>query len=135
MNSKRFAKWKKPRLAHGKMTKWLWVVWHPEKLKLGKNTDIGAFTGIFAHHGVEIGENVQIGSHCALYSLNTIENKSGEIVIGRNACIGAHTTIMQGVTIGEGAVVGAHSFVNKNIPAYSLAVGVPARVIKKIKKL
>ncbi len=130
----RFKGWKKPVLRHGTMTKWHWVVWHPEKLKLGKNTDIGAFTGIFAHHGVEIGENVQIGSHCAIYSLNTIESKKGKVIIGRGACIGAHSTIMQGVTIGEGALVGAHSFVNSDIPAHSVAVGVPARVVKKIKK-
>jgi acetyltransferase-like isoleucine patch superfamily enzyme len=134
MQRKRFTEWKKPRLVHGKMTKWLWVVWHPEKFKLGKNTDIGAFTAIFAHHGVEIGDDVQIGSHCAIYSLNTIENKKGTVIIGNGACIGAHSTIMQGVTIGEGALVGAHSFVNSDIPAHSVAVGVPARVVKKIKK-
>ncbi len=130
----RFKEWKKPVLRHGRMTKWHWVVWHPEKLRLGKHTDIGAFTGIFAHHGVEIGENVQIGSHCAIYSLNTIENKKGKVIIGKGACIGAHSTIMPGVTIGEGALVGAHSFVNSDIAALSVAVGVPARVIKKIKK-
>jgi acetyltransferase-like isoleucine patch superfamily enzyme len=129
----RFTKWKKPALKHGKLTKWLWAVWRPEKLKLGKNTDIGAFTCIFAHHGVDIGDNVQIGSHCAIYSLNTIENKKGKVVIGKNACIGTHSTVMQGVTIGEGALIGAHSFVNKDIPAHSVAVGVPAKVIKKLK--
>ena len=131
---KRFTNaWKKPAIRHGKLTKWLWVVWHPENLELRKRTDIGAFTCIFAHHGVEIGDNVQIGSHCAIYSLNTIENKKGKVVIEKGACIGAHSTVMQGVTIGEGAIIGAHSFVNSNIPPHTLAVGVPAKVIKKLK--
>ena len=132
--NRRFNKWKKPTIRHGVSTRWHWVVWYPKKLTLGKNTDIGAFTCIFAHHGVEIGDNVQIGSHCAIYSLNTIENKKGKVTIGKNVRIGAHSTIMQGVTIGEGALIGAHSFVNKNIPARSTAFGVPARVVKRSAK-
>lgn len=131
----RFKTWTKPRIKHGIPTQWHWIVFRPEKLVLGKNTDIGAFTAIFAHHGVEIGDDVQIGSHCSIYSHNTIEGKSGKVVIGKGALIGTHSSIMQGVTVGEGAVVGAHSFVNSDIPPYSLAVGAPARIIKKLKKL
>lgn len=130
----RFKKWKKPTIKHGVPTKWQWIVWRPENLVLGKNVDIGALTCIFAHHGVEIGEDVQIGSHCSIYSFNTIENKHGKVTINKGACIGTHSSVMQGVTIGEGAIVGAHSFVNEDIPPYSLAVGVPARVIKKLKR-
>ena len=132
--SVRFTTWKKPAIRHGKPTQWHWVVWRPENFILGKNVDIGAFTGIFAHHGVEIQDNVQIGSHCSIYSLNTIENKHGKVTIKKGACIGTHSSIMQGVTIGEGAVIGAHSHVNTNIPAYTVAVGVPAKVIKRMKK-
>lgn len=132
--SERFKKWKAPKIKHGIPTKWLWTVFRPEKFILGKNTDIGALTCIFAHHGIEIEDDVQIGSHCSIYSYNTIENKSGKVRIGKGACIGTHTSVMQGVTIGEGAIVGAHSFVTKDIPPYSLAVGVPARVIKRLKK-
>ena len=132
--SKRFKNWKPPLVTHGVPTAWQWIVYRPEKFVLGKNTDIGALTCIFAHHGVEIGDDVQIGSHCSIYSYNTIENKRGKVTIGKGACIGTHSSIMQGVTIGEGAIVGAHSFVTKDIPSHSLAVGIPARVIKKLKK-
>lgn len=132
--SERFKKWKAPKLKHGVPTKWHWIVWRPENFTQGKNVDIGAMTCIFAHHGVEIQDDVQIGSHCSIYSFNTIEGKQGKVTIKKGACIGTHSSVMQGVTIGEGAIIGAHSFVTKDVPAHSLAVGVPAQVIKKLKR-
>lgn len=96
---------------------------------MGERTDLGAFTYIQAKFGVEIGDNVQIGSHCSIYSVSTIDNKQGKVVIGANACIGSHCTIMPGVTIGQDAVVGAHSFINKDIPDGAKAYGVPVKII------
>ncbi|MCD6108941.1 MAG: hypothetical protein J7J89_05705, partial [Thermoplasmata archaeon] len=46
-----------------------------DTLELGKYVDIGAFTYINARYGVEIEDNVQIGSHCSIYSHSTIDNK------------------------------------------------------------
>jgi len=97
---------------------------------LGKNCDIGAFCYINAKYGVEIGENVQFGSHCSVYSVSTIDNKQGAVVIKRNAKICAHSLIMPGVTIGENAMVGAFSFVTEDIPDNAIAYGIPAKVIK-----
>ena len=130
---KRFKKWEPPVIEHGKLTKWNWMVQNPENLKLGKETDIGAFTYINALHGVEIGNRVEIGSHCSVYSVSTIDHKQGRVVLKENCKIGSHSTIMPGVTIGENSIVGAHSFVNRDIPDNSIAFGVPARVIKKKK--
>lgn len=127
----RFDDWTPPEIIHGEMTKWLWVVYRPENLKLGRKTDIGAFTAIFAHHGVEIGNDVQIGSHCSIYSLNTEDNTSGKVTIGKGALIGAHCVIMPGVTIGEGATVGACSFVKQDVPAGALAYGTPAKIVPR----
>lgn len=127
----RFGHWTPPEIKHGEITKWLWVVFRPEHFKLGKKTDIGAFTAIFAHHGVEIGEEAQIGSHCSIYSLNTEDGTHGKVVIGARAMIGAHTIIMPGVTIGEGAIVGAHSLVKHDVPPQALAYGVPAHIVKE----
>lgn len=128
MNGKRFEQWETPFIEDGKLTKWLWVVQHPENLVLGWKTDIGAFTYINALAGVEIGDEVEIGSHCSIYSVSTIDNKTGIVIIAKGAKIGSHSTIMPGVTIGENAVVGAHSFVNRDIPAGTVAFGVPARI-------
>lgn len=58
--------------------------------------------------------------------------KLGEIHIGKGVMIGMETMIMPGVSIGDGAIVGAGSLVTKDIPAWTIATGRPARVIKKI---
>lgn len=113
------------------MTKWNWMCQHQEQLILGRFTDIGAFTYINACAGVEIEEDVQIGSHCSIYSISTIDGTKGKVVIKKGAKIGTHSTIMPGVIIGEDAVIGAYSFVKTNIPADSLALGIPAKIIKK----
>lgn len=128
----RFAAWTPPVVKHGKLTKYNWVVQHPDHLQLGTRTDIGAFTYINAKFGVTIADEVQIGSHCSLYSVSTIDDKTGPIVLERNCRIGSHSVIMPGVTVGANAIVGAMSFVNRNIPANCIAVGVPARVIRKL---
>ena len=56
------------------------------------------------------------------------------ITIGKNVWIGTQSVILRGVTIGDNAVIGAGSVVTKSIPANCVAVGVPAKVIKKIRK-
>ena len=126
----RFSDWKNPEFDERGMTKWNWICQYHENLQMGNNTDIGAFTYINAKFGVEIREDVQIGSHSSLYSWSTIDNKQGKVVVKRGAKIGSHSVIMPGVTVGENAVVGAFSFVTEDIPDGALAVGVPAKVIK-----
>lgn len=128
MSEDRFKEWKKPDVEHGKLTAYNWLVQNPEGLELGYKSDIGAFTYINAKYGVTIGEEVQIGSHCSIYSVSTIDDKQAPVVLKKNCHIGSHSTIMPGVTIGENTIIGAHSFVNKDIPANSVAYGVPAKV-------
>ena len=123
----RFDDWKFPEIEEGKPTKYNWVVQHKDNLRLGYRTDIGAFTYINAQFGVTIEDEVQIGSHCSIYSVSTIDDKAGEVVLRKNCRIGSHSVIMPGVTVGENAVVGAHSFVNKDVPDGITVVGVPAR--------
>ena len=129
--SDRFSDWKPPKVEHNKLTEWNWMVQNPEKLSIGEHSDIGAFTYINALFGVIIEPEVQIGSHCSIYSVSTIDDKSGRVLIKKNARIGSHTTIMPGVTIGENSIVGAHSFVSSDIPDNSIALGVPAKVRRK----
>ncbi|MCL0034151.1 acyltransferase [Thermodesulfovibrionales bacterium] len=128
----RFKDWKYPTIEDGKLTKYNWLVQHSEHLSLGHGTDIGAFTYINAKYSVVIEDFVQIGSHCSIYSVSTIDNKKGQIKLKKNCKIGSHSVVMPGVTIGENSVIGAFSFVNKDIPGNVVAVGVPAKVIKKI---
>ena len=127
----RFENWQYPAFDERGMTRWNWMCQYHENLVLGKNTDIGAFTYINAKYGVEIQEDVQIGSHCSIYSWSTIDDKKGKVTIKKNAKVGAHTVIMPSVTIGENAVVGACSFVTEDVADNVTVLGVPARVVKR----
>jgi acetyltransferase-like isoleucine patch superfamily enzyme len=127
----RFKDWKRPEIKDGELTRYHWLVRHPEGLELGARTDIGAFTYINALRGVTIEEEVQIGSHCSIYSISTIDGREGPVLLKRNCRIGSHCVVMPGVTVGENAVVGACSFVNRDVPAGVTAAGVPARIIRR----
>ncbi|MDI6774381.1 MAG: acyltransferase [Verrucomicrobiota bacterium] len=127
----RFRNWRAPRIPDGRPTEWGWIVRHPGNFRLGRQTDIGAFTYINAKNGVTLEDEAQVGSHCSIYSISTIDGKEGPVVLKRNCRVGAHSVIMPGVTIGENTVVGAMSFVNKSLPANCVACGVPARVVRK----
>ena len=129
----RFENWQYPEIAEGELTRYKWMVQHKENLSLGYKTDIGAFTYINAKYGVEIEDFVQIGSHCSLYSISTIDDKKGKITLKKNCRIGSHSLIMPGVTVGENSIVGAFSFVNKDIPDNVVAIGVPVKIIKRKK--
>ena len=124
--------WKKPIIQHGKMTKYNYIVQYPENLTLGKNFDIGEFTYINSKFGVEIQDDVQIGSHCSIYSNSTIDGKKGPIKLHKNSKIGTHSTIMPNVSIGENSIVAAYSFVTKNIPKNQIWFGVPAKLKKNM---
>ena len=125
-------KWEKPEIEHGKMTKYNYIVQYPKNFTMGINFDIGEFTYINAEYGISIEDNVQIGSHCSIYSNSTIDDKKGSVTLQRNCKIGSHSTIMPNVTIGKNSVVAAYSFVNKNIPDNELWVGIPAKFKKEI---
>jgi acetyltransferase-like isoleucine patch superfamily enzyme len=125
----RFEDWQYPEIEEGKPTKYHWIVQHKDRLELGFKTDIGAFTYINARMGVVIEDLVQVGSHCSIYSVSTVDGKEGKVVLKKNCRIGSHSVIMPGVTVGENAVVGAMSFVNRDVPANLTVAGVPARTV------
>jgi acetyltransferase-like isoleucine patch superfamily enzyme len=128
----RFSNWKYPKVEDGKPTKYNWVVQNIEGFDLGFETDIGAFSYINALNGVEIKDNVQIGSHCSVYSVSTIDDSHGKVVLKQNCRIGSHSTILPGVSIGKNSIIGAHSLVNRNIPDNVVAFGVPAKVVRQL---
>ena len=134
MEIDRFIDWKYPVIEDGEPTKYNWVVQNLDGFKLGFKTDIGAFSYINAKRGVTIEDEVQIGSHCSIYSISTIDDKAGEVVLKENCKIGSHSTILPGVTIGINSIIGAHSLVNRDIPNDVIAFGVPAKIIRKIEK-
>ena len=128
----RFSGWEAPEIKDGELTKYNWLVQNKDNLKLGYKTDIGAFTYINAKNTVIIEDEVQIGSHCSIYSVSTIDDKEGKITLKKNCRIGTHSVIMPGVTVGENSVIGAFSFVNSDIPNNVVAFGVPAKVVREL---
>jgi acetyltransferase-like isoleucine patch superfamily enzyme len=130
--TQRFKKWQKPEFNENGVTKWGWKCQHHQNLNLGNYVDVGAFTYINAENNVSIEDNVQIGSHCSIYSISTIDNKEGPVKLKENCRIGSHSVVMPNVTVGENSIVGAFSFVNKDIPKNVVAFGVPVKVMRKM---
>ncbi len=115
--------------------------------KVGKNVFIGDYVRIDLQHAnmIYIDDYVHITSGCRLLChQRDLKNyrvgdnaalcgyRKGEIHIGKGVMVGMESTIMPGVTIGDGAIVGAGSLVVKDIPAWTVAMGVPAKVVKEI---
>jgi len=88
-----------------------WRCQYPENLTLGDKVDIGCFTYLNAKYGIEIGDNVQIGAHCAIYSDNTENETHGKVTIGENSLIGSYTLILPGATIPPNSKIPARSII------------------------
>ena len=119
------------------------------QITIGTNVVIRPGTMIHAEtetleHSVEIEDDVLIGSGVHIYVENHHFNnpdvsiiyqghsQAEKVTLGEGSWIGANVIILPGVTIGKNCVVGAGSVVTKNVPDFSIAVGIPAKVIKKI---
>ncbi|WP_220340233.1 acyltransferase [Seonamhaeicola aphaedonensis] len=130
----------------GRYSKCTFVVRERGKLKIGFNVGI-SFSTIVCHNKITIGNNVKIGGNSVIYdtdfhSLNyqkrqikemDIEGtKTKPVILEDNVFIGAHSTILKGVTIGENSIVGACSVVTKDIPKNEIWGGNPAKFIRRI---
>lgn len=114
-------------------------------IKIGDNVGISGST-LNASTSITIGNNVLIGSGCLItdtdsHPLNWQERKEQQnhktacapIVIEDDVFIGARSIVLKGVTIGKGAVIGAGSVVSRDVPAFSVVCGNPAKVVKNLK--
>lgn len=114
-------------------------------IKIGSNCLIKPFSWIHCLGGVTIGDYVIIAGGSAIIAQTHVHSNistpialQGEhgkgIIIEDNVWIGAEVKVLDGVTIGTGSVIGAGAVVTKDIPPFSVAVGVPAKVIKNRKQ-
>jgi acetyltransferase-like isoleucine patch superfamily enzyme len=111
-----------------------------KEIVIGNNVKLGSYLQIWGEGGITIGDDCLIASHVSINSVthNTQtktfneQNLKAPIKIGDNVWIGSHAILVPGVQIGNNCVIGAGSFVNSNIPDNSIAVGTPAKVIKKV---
>lgn len=124
-------------------------------IHIGEGTDVGMFTVIHSQGGVRIGKMITLGGGCkisgGMFQIDRDSNETstdeefinsftareqvrstkGPIVIGDKCIFGMGVIILDGANIGEGCVIGAGSVVIKDIPEYSVAAGVPCKVIRK----
>jgi acetyltransferase-like isoleucine patch superfamily enzyme len=112
-----------------------------ERITIGKKVSINCNTMIDAcGGGIRIGNNVLIGPNCVIRAadhifsdvaipINKQGHLGGDVIIEDDCWLGANVVVLKKVSIGKGCVVGAGSVVTKNIPAYNVVAGVPARVI------
>lgn len=121
---------------------------------ISPNTRIGPFTAINGPCVLKGGEPIVIGKYCAIGDgvrmissnhgtdwvnlQNGLQRRLGfpytgggaQVTVGNNVWIGDAAIILSGVTVGDGAVIGAGSIVTKDVPAFGIAVGSPARVVR-----
>ena len=112
-----------------------------QNITVGKNVFINSGCCFQDQGGITIGDNALIGQQVVIATLNhdLIPEKRGSmspspVKIGNNVWIGAHATILPGVTIGNGAVVAAGAVVTKDVPENTVVGGVPAKVIKTVER-
>lgn len=122
------------------------------KLEFGSNCHIGDYVHIAANQHVTLGNNCLLASHVFITDLNHGRYSqsseasdpgsdpgerslvSSPVHIGNNVWIGENVCILPGVNIGDGCVIGSGAVITKNVPKHSIAVGAPARVIKRYVK-
>lgn len=139
------------------MDSWLLSPLTPRKLRpailrkigctVGKDVFVGDGVWIDSGHAemITIDDHAHLTSGCRLLchqrdlsdykvgdDISKLAYKLGPIHIGKGCHIGMETFVMPGVTIGEGSIVGAGSLVTKDIPAWTIATGRPAKVVKQI---
>jgi len=113
------------------------------RVDVGKKTWIGPHTLLDGTYGLTIGAFCNISAGVHIYSHDTVQwvLSSGEIpkegspvTIGDCTYIGPQSVIARGVTIGDHVVIGACSFVNRDIPPFTVAVGAPCRAIGRVEQ-
>lgn len=111
------------------------------QVKIGNNVAINQGSFIICRDEIIIGNDTSIGEYVSIRDndhefglknqlIRTQGYRTKPVIIGSDVWIGRGAAIQKGVCIGNGAVIGANAVVTKDIPEYSIAVGVPAKVIR-----
>ncbi|MBC3788250.1 acyltransferase [Spirosoma utsteinense] len=130
----------------GRQQPCFFVLNHNGQLTIGDNVGLSS-TAIICHHKITIGNNVRTGGNTVIYDtdfhslhshIRQDKNEDQSMIskkpinIQDNVFIGAHSTILKGVTIGKNSIVGACSVVTKDIPDNQIWAGNPAQFIRNI---
>jgi acetyltransferase-like isoleucine patch superfamily enzyme len=122
---------------------------HTPLISIGQNCSFGEYNHITSTNKIIIGDNLLTGRWITItdnshgdtdyttLSTNPLMRpvvSKGPVIIGNNVWIGDKATILPGVTIGDGAIVAANAVVTKDVPAYCVVGGIPAKILKQSKK-
>lgn len=110
-----------------------------KNIKIGKDVFVNSGCCFQDQGGVTLGDGCLVG-HNVVFATLDHDKRPGRrgdmtaapIVVGKDVWIGAHATVLKGVTIGDGAIVAAGAVVTRDVPPNTIAAGVPARVVKTI---
>ena len=110
-----------------------------KNIKIGKDVFVNSGCCFQDQGGVTLGDGCLVG-HNVVFATLDHDKRPGRrgdmtaapIVVGKDVWIGAHATILKGVTIGDGAIVAAGAVVTRDVPPNTIAAGVPARAVKTI---
>ncbi|MFR9805650.1 acyltransferase [Pseudonocardia sp. RS010] len=122
-------------IGRGSCFHWRAVFFDPWGISIGSNTIIGNDCFFDGRRGVTIGDNVNISGHVQIFTLEhdpqdrSFATTGGPVSIGSRAYIATRSIILPGVAIGEGSVVAAGAVVTKDVPAFTIVGGIPARKI------
>lgn len=115
-------------------------IWFPEGVRIGRNVTINEYVFLDGFGGLEIGDDCRIAHGCSFISEDHVFDdpntpiwrqgkRAAPIVLEPDVWMGCGVRVMRGVRIGRGSVVGAGAVVTGDLPPFSIAVGVPARVV------
>ncbi|SFC27128.1 maltose O-acetyltransferase [Nocardioides terrae] len=116
---------------------WRATFYQPDGVRIGAHTIIGNDCFLDGRRTLVIGDNVNIGGHVQIFTLehnpdaHDFAVQGGPVVIGDRAYVATRATILPGVTIGEGAVVAAGAVVTKDVAPYAIVGGVPAKFLRE----
>ncbi|GAB4380769.1 MAG: hypothetical protein Kow00121_37690 [Elainellaceae cyanobacterium] len=127
---------------HSKLDQGVHIATLGGRIEIDEHTYIGPYVCMAGPGAIHIGKNCLIASHSGIYANNHVFNDPTRpiaeqgvtckgIVIEDDCWLGSGVRVLDGVTIGQGSIVGAGAVVTKDISPYSVAVGVPARVVSK----
>jgi len=114
------------------------------RVSIGDNTTIGAFSVLFGSGKITIGQDVLISTNCSIFSITHRTDALAQgklyretrsmapVEIGNNVWIGTGCRILPGVSIGDNSIVGAGSVVTRSLPAGVVAIGVPAKIVRRL---
>src|SRR2546427_9353802 len=105
---------------------WVW------RMDIGEGTAISLSAKLDKTNprGIHIGKYTVVTFGAAILTHDYVNNRDGDVRIGDNCFVGAHSIILPGVTIGDSCIVAAASVVARDVPAGSLVTGNPARVVE-----